>query len=1097
MVKDDEVRRGEPEEERIRLAQQGKIETILGHKESIDLCSLFTPLVVLPPPLPSKYLIEGAPGGGKSTLAFHICYQWAQDTSWLGRFDLVILVYLRDEAIQNAKTLNDIFPNDISDTFNIQNTVFQIQASYGIKVLFVFDGWDEFPSKLMSNSLVSTIIHQPHKLSLQRSTVLITSRPVASGNLLHIADRRIEILGFTQLQIREYIEKALNGNSTRIQKLVQHLEDYPVIEGYCYVPLHVAILVHVFLTMREALPTTLHELFCSLVLCCIAREQATHEPDTSLPELSSLDDLPDDLKSKLRILSILAYNGVMQDKIVFYSKDLQVSHLPSNLSSLGLLQAVEGLSLCKTSLSYNFLHLSVQELLAAYHISQMVAREQVQIFEKMLKSSRFQAVLHFFCGFTKLGSPEIQAILSSFQVRILNFKDLLPLLHCFFEAQQPSLCQLVDHKFIPNEYKKLNSKDLTPIDFLVVGFFITSVLSLSTANTPLIHLVIDDINDHSLKMLLKELSKYLAVEHHHTPACAQYIKLHFSKPSITKQGIIYLASYLEKSSAICSELVLENGVIHSGDILFSIAETMQAKTSLTNLRLRNMGLCHTLQNSVALNKLLQLNRTLTHLDLSRNDLRISIFESLQHNSSLVNLNLSETGLAVTDPDTARSLTETCRVNKSLTHLDLSNNSKFSDSGALCIFEGLQQNSTLVDLNLSQTGLSVTDPNTARSLIEMLQINKSLKHLDLSRNLNMSDLGARCIFEGLQHNTVLVNLNLSQTGVSATDPDTAGSIIKMFQVNKSLTHLDLSRNDYTNSLYLEVQGLCIVFEGLQHNATLTYLNLSQTCISPIDPNTAKSITEMFQVNKSLTHLDLSKNNYTWSNSLYSEAQGLCIAFEGLKHNTTLTHLNLSQTCISATDPNTARSLTEMLRVNKSLKHLDLSRNDLLSDTIAHSIFKALMHNTTLSSLNLSHTTITVADPENANSLIEMLKRNKSLTHLDLSHMLHAHGMISCVFDGLKHNTVLRHLDLSTGPEISHNDAKHIARVLKCNHALQTLNIARHFHSRVDGKDLILESLMFNTTLQTLYISCIDSEALSTFMEKRAAKNLPPIDIITTY
>ena len=60
----------------------------------------------------------------------------------------------------------------------------------------------------------------------------------------------------------------------------------------------------------------------------------------------------------------------MQNKVVFYRKDLQKFNLQTNLPSLGLLQAVEGLTLHSKSLSYNFLHLSVQELLAAYHISQ-------------------------------------------------------------------------------------------------------------------------------------------------------------------------------------------------------------------------------------------------------------------------------------------------------------------------------------------------------------------------------------------------------------------------------------------------------------------------------------------------------------------------------------------------------------------------------------------------------------------------------------------------------------------------------------------------------------------------------------------------------
>ena len=314
-------RRGDREEEMVRLAQQGRIETIISHKQSIDLNNLFLlpvpqmqPLVVLPPPPPHPrvFLIEGAPGGGKSTLSLHICHQWAQYASFLDRFDIVVLAYLRDQAIHNATTLADILP---ARTLEISQMVAsRMQSSNGANVLFVFDGWDEFPHDLQVKSLVSTMIQQPFELSLHHSTVLITSRPVSSGNLLRIADRRVEILGFTQHQIREYIEKALDGNSTHIPKLVQHLEEHPVIEGYCYVPLHVAILVHIFLTMKGALPTTLHELFCNLVLCCIIRELDTHESESDTSEVCSLDDLPDDLRSKLSDLCVLAYEGVMQNK---------------------------------------------------------------------------------------------------------------------------------------------------------------------------------------------------------------------------------------------------------------------------------------------------------------------------------------------------------------------------------------------------------------------------------------------------------------------------------------------------------------------------------------------------------------------------------------------------------------------------------------------------------------------------------------------------------------------------------------------------------------------------------------------------------------
>ena len=89
--------------------------------EGLDLLSSLQPN-------PRIILIEGAPGGGKSTLALHFCHQWAKEVSWLARFDLVILAYLRDEAIQNAKCLTDILPAHISELKEITS---QIQASYG------------------------------------------------------------------------------------------------------------------------------------------------------------------------------------------------------------------------------------------------------------------------------------------------------------------------------------------------------------------------------------------------------------------------------------------------------------------------------------------------------------------------------------------------------------------------------------------------------------------------------------------------------------------------------------------------------------------------------------------------------------------------------------------------------------------------------------------------------------------------------------------------------------------------------------------------------------------------------------------------------
>ena len=117
-----------------------------------------------------------------------------------------------------------------------------------------------------------------------------------------------------------------------------------------------------------------------------------------------------------------------------------------------------------------------------------------------------------------------------------------------------------------------------------------------------------------------------------------------------------------------------------------------------------------------------------------------------------------------------------QVNKSLTHLDLSQN-KFSTH---YIFEGFQHNTTLVNLNLSSTGIMATDPDTARSLTKMLRKNKSLTRLDLSQN-NLSDSVVQCISENLKRNA-MVELNLSDTGISAK------CIFQVLKHNTTLLHL---------------------------------------------------------------------------------------------------------------------------------------------------------------------------------------------------------------------------------------------------------------------------------------------------------------------
>ena len=74
----------------------------------------------------------------------------------------------------------------------------------------------------------------------------------------------------------------------------------------------------------------------------------------------------------------------------------------ADLPTMGVLQRVQWFSISSKTMSYNFVHLSIQELLAAYCISIMKESKQVRVFQTLLGEPRFSAVLQFYAGFTKL-----------------------------------------------------------------------------------------------------------------------------------------------------------------------------------------------------------------------------------------------------------------------------------------------------------------------------------------------------------------------------------------------------------------------------------------------------------------------------------------------------------------------------------------------------------------------------------------------------------------------------------------------------------------------------------------------------------------------
>ena len=552
-------------------------------------------------------LVEGVGGMGKTSLAYQYAKKWAEGS--FSVFDAVVLVRLRDLNEHDVCEVDRILPHLLFLASDKQMPSEMIRHFFGeLKTLFILDGWDETPASIHKQILISLQSVSP------LTTILITSRPDFSLNLHNLANR-VEILGFTKNDIHDYFKAALESQlssdsevKSACDKLSDHFHRYPVIESCCYVPLNAAILAYIYLCHKQTLPVTRCELFQELILCCIVRELESRQPNKVLEYVSSFKDLPTDLKKKLHNLSELAFKGVMHNKVVFTQE-------VESLSKLGLLQSVQGFGRIGSQLvTCNFIHLAVQELLAAYFISQLEAARHSKQFKNLLENNRMFPVLQFYSGLTKLANEGVRSlVVDEFQscnkkVLFTN-KQLLVIINCIFEAQI-----VIDQAFydlITNAYRLImdfRHISLTPIDCLSLQYFLSSIGRIKKGNIS-IDLDSCSLNDDSIGLLLgissehtssrssvlESLESFSAIGNTYTDTgLVHFAKaldltsistlkmLQIGNDIVTDKGIEPLLELLPRQHLL-EELVLHWSSPHNDKLLEKIGECAKRKSKLKKL----------------------------------------------------------------------------------------------------------------------------------------------------------------------------------------------------------------------------------------------------------------------------------------------------------------------------------------------------------------------------------------------------------------------------------------------------------------------------------------------------------------------------------
>ena len=485
---------------------------------------------------PQFVLIEGAPGIGKSMLLKEIAYRWSEGML-LKTFKIVILICLRNPVVQRLVSLSNLpetaWYNDylslVKDFLQLfcKRDVESDQVATGSRdylnrnngkdLAFLLDGFDEFPGHLQKDSLIAEILHR--KL-FQDCAIIVSSRPHASIHLRQHATTRVEVLGFTEIERRQFIQQALQGNQERIEELSQYLQHHFNIDTLCYVPFHMVILVFLY-KQKVSLPNNSAELYNLFICITICRHLAKHGQHHD-NRITDLTDLPKPCKNVIQQLSKLSLESLNNNELVFTLDKIkevcpEIEDIPGAINGFGLLQAIQHIDLTGNTMTFNFLHLYIQEFLAAHHITTLSPKKELKILRK-----KFSSDVHFNMfaiyvahtrgqrpSFKRFIKPPLQQRFKQFLSRrevslsnhlLTNQLKCFYLFHCFFEAEDRRICASIDKaKIFDNATINLENIKLSPSDVQSMAFYLTKS---SHKNWKWLNLKGSFIQDHGLLRML-------------------------------------------------------------------------------------------------------------------------------------------------------------------------------------------------------------------------------------------------------------------------------------------------------------------------------------------------------------------------------------------------------------------------------------------------------------------------------------------------------------------------------------------------------------------------------------------------------------------